>query len=124
LGSVFTAPLDVHLPSGDIVEPDVLFISNSNAGIIQDWVRGAPDLVVEVLSPEGRERDRIIKRDLYARNRIKEYWIVDPEERSFEVFTLHGAEYEPEGFFEGADVLVSPLFPNFKLRIAGFFADE
>lgn len=122
LGEIFIAPLDVHLPSGDIVEPDILFIANANLGIVQDWVRGSPDLLVEVLSPDGRERDRIVKRDLYAHNGVREYWIVDPETKSFEVFTLRGDRYEPDGYFDKDDILVSPLLPEFKLEIAQVFA--
>jgi Uma2 family endonuclease len=123
LGRVFVAPLDVHLPSGDIVEPDIFFVSNENLEIVQDWVRGTPDLIIEVLSPDGRERDRIVKRDLYARNGVREYWIVDPEAGTIEVFTLQAMEYGEAAYFEKHEILVSPLVPDFKLSIARAFAD-
>ena len=123
LGKVYVAPFDVHLPSGDIVEPDILYVAKANLGIVQDWVRGAPDLVVEVLSPEGIDRDRFIKRDLYAHNGIREYWIVDPEAKAVEVFSLRDGRYEPNGYFENNDFLVSPLLSEFNLAIADLFAE-
>ncbi|NOS99383.1 MAG: Uma2 family endonuclease [Phycisphaerales bacterium] len=123
VGRVFVAPLDVHLPSGDIVEPDILFVSTANQAIVQDWVRGSPDLMVEVLSPEGVERDRIVKRDLYARNGVREYWIVDADARAVEVFTLRAGRYEPNGYFKSNDVLLSPSLAEFKLPVAQIFAE-
>jgi Uma2 family endonuclease len=129
LGRVYTAPFDVHLPSGDIVEPDILFVAKDNLGIVQDWVRGAPDLVVEVLSPDGIDRDRFVKRNLYAQNGVREYWIVDADSKSIEVFTLRVgtpqaglARYEPNGYFENDDILVSPLLPEFQPAVADLFA--
>ena len=88
LGRVGLSPLDVHLPSGDVVQPDLLFVATANEGICREWVHGAPDLVVEVVSPTHPERDRFVKRRLYARSGIPEYWIVDPTERSGEVLRL------------------------------------
>ena len=123
LGAVFVAPFDVHLPSGDIVEPDILFITKANLGIVQDWVRGAPDLVVEVLSPDGLERDRFVKRGLYAENGVPEYWIVDADAKTIEVFSLRDGKYVPNGYFENDDVLVSPLLSEFNLPVADVFAE-
>jgi len=123
LGKVFVAPFDVHLPSGDIVEPDILFVAKRNLGIVQDWVRGAPDLVVEVLCPDGLERDRLVKRDLYARNGVREYWIVDADIKTIEIFTLRDGGYEPNGYFESDDNFVSPLLPELQLAVADVFAE-
>lgn len=121
LGEVLVAPIDVHLPSGDVVEPDIVFISSANAGILQDWIRGVPDLVVEVLSTTRVERDRIVKRELYARNGVTEYWIVDPEARAVEVFTLAGDRYEPDGYVQADEVMESPLLPDLKFQVANLF---
>ena len=123
LGRVYVAPFDVYLPSGDIVEPDILHVATANLGIVQDWVRGTPDLIIEVLSPEGIDRDRIVKRDLYAQNGVGEYWIVDPQAKAVEVFALHGDRYEPNGYFENDDTLVSPLLAEFRLPLADLFAE-
>jgi len=122
LGRVLVAPMDVHLPSGDVVQPDVLFVAAANAGIIQDWIRGAPDILVETISPEGVERDRLVKRDLYARNGVKEYWLVDPEARSVEVLELNASgRYEPSGYFEERDTVVSPLLAGLALPVLKLF---
>lgn len=79
-GEVFTAPFDVMLSDEDIVEPDLLFVSADRSAIITDKnVQGPPDLVVEILSDSTRKTDEIVKRKLYERYGVREYWIVDPE---------------------------------------------
>jgi Uma2 family endonuclease len=123
-GAVFTAPLDVHLPSGDIVEPDLIVVAEANRAIIQDWIRGAPDLLVEVVSPDRPERDRIIKRGLYARNGVGEYWIVDDGPASIEVLALSGSIHEPRGFFLQDDELASPFLPGLRLSLREVFQQE
>jgi Uma2 family endonuclease len=83
-GLALPAPLDVHLADHSVVQPDVLYISAAKLGIAQRWVEGAPDLLVEVLSPGTARRDRGEKLALYAESGIREYWIVDPVERQIE----------------------------------------
>ncbi len=87
-GEVFYAPVLVEFPgTGDRVQPDILFVSNERRGIIgEKQVTGAPDLVVEILSPSTARRDRGVKLDLYARCGVREYWIVDPEEDVVDVW--------------------------------------
>ncbi len=116
-GEVFVAPYDVHLPSGDVVQPDVLFVSAARSAIVQDWVRGAPDLVVEVLSPETRGRDLDVKSALYAQNGVAEAWFVDPDGGTVEI-------RRPDGIvrFEARGTLVSFLLPGFELPLAPVFA--
>lgn len=121
LGEVLVAPIDVHLPSGDIVEPDIVFVFTANSAILQDWIRGVPDLVVEVLSANRVERDRIIKRELYARNRLPEYWIVDPEAKAIEIFSLAGDTYEPNGYVQSDEIMESPLLPDLKFQVGELF---
>ena len=84
-GRVFLAPFDVVFSNFDIVEPDLLYISRERLdGVLtKAHVRGAPDLVVEIGSPSTRRRDETIKRRLYERFGVSEYWVIDPElERS------------------------------------------
>ena len=78
LGRVYQAPFDVVLSDTDVVQPDLLFVSNERGHIITPAnIQGAPDLVVEILSPSTAERDRTFKRTLYAKHGVNEYWMVD-----------------------------------------------
>ena len=88
LGEVFSAPFLVEFPgTGDRVQPDLLFVSDERREIIgEKQVLGAPDLVVEILSPSTAHRDRGIKLDLYARCGVRQYWIVDPVEDAVDVW--------------------------------------
>jgi Uma2 family endonuclease len=123
-GVVFVAPVDVLLPSGDLVEPDVLWIPRSLRAIVGGTrVEGVPALVVEVVSPSGPERDRWVKRDLYARNGVPEYWIVDLESRSVEVFRLAAATYAPAGHFTAGTVVASPSLPVLRAPVDDLFRD-
>jgi Uma2 family endonuclease len=114
--------MDVYLPSGDVVQPDVGLVTRPRSGIVQDWIRGAPDLVVEVISPTHVERDRLVKRDLYARNGVPEYWLVDPGAGTIEVFRLRDDAYRPAGYFQRGSVLASESLPEFRLPIDEVFA--
>ena len=87
-GMTVVAPMDVHLAEHSVVQPDVLYISPERRGIMRDWVYGAPDLVVEILSPSTASRDRLHKLNLYARHGVAEYWIVDPETRHVDFCVL------------------------------------
>jgi len=93
-GKVFLSPLDVVLSQHRVVQPDVLFISNGKKNIIQDRIRGVPDLVFEVISPGTWKRDRVEKKSLYEQVGIAEYWIVDPESCTIEVFALTKGAYQ------------------------------
>jgi Uma2 family endonuclease len=118
VGIAFTAPLDVHLPSGDVVQPDVGLIAHGQADIVRSHIHGVPDLLVEVVSQGRADRDRIVKRALYERNGVPEYWIVDPEERAIEVLRIEGGAYAPAGYFTGEAVVTTPLFEGLKIPIS------
>lgn len=93
LGEVLPGPLDVIMAEDNTAEPDLLFIAKENAGIAQDWVRGTPDLVVEIISTSTIWRDRYDKMEQYARFGVKEYWIVDPANHSLEILTLRDKQF-------------------------------
>ncbi|HEU0116257.1 MAG TPA: Uma2 family endonuclease, partial [Thermomicrobiales bacterium] len=84
-------------------------------------IDAAPDLVVEVLSPGTRERDRGPKRALYARFGVREYWLVDPDARALTVFALRGERLEPQPLAE--DVVRSGVVPDLAIPLADVFAD-
>ena len=93
LGEVFLAPFDVVMAEDNTAQPDLLFIAKENAGIVKNWVFGPPDLMVEILSPSSIRRDRQDKLEQYARFGVKEYWIVDPANRSLEILTLQDKRF-------------------------------
>ena len=127
IGRVFPAPFDVIFSENDVVEPDLLYISKERSQQIETspWVKGAPDLVVEIGSPSTRRRDETIKRRLYERFGVQEYWIVDPDIDSIKVFRRANDRYErvAELLLETDDVLTTPLLPNLELRLAKIFED-
>ena len=100
-GVLLVAPVGVEFPdTREGVQPDLLFVSNERLGIIGDAsVRGAPDLVIEILSPSTAGRDRTIKLELYERQGVREYWIVDPAENAVDVRRF-GRESVHERFTE------------------------
>lgn len=123
-GAVRYAPLDVHLPTGDVVQPDLVFVSTENLAIMQpDGIHGAPDLAVEIVSSAHPERDRIVKRALYAQAGVVEYWIVELEQRAIEVLRLDGGDYVPAGWFREGHVLTSPPRPGLDVPVAEVFCD-
>ncbi len=125
LGHVVGAPLDVFLSDEDVVQPDVLFISHERASIIrEDGVYGAPDLVVEVLSPSTAERDRTYKKTLYARHGVREYWIVDPALGTVEVFTLGERGFERTALYNLEETLRSPLLQGLEIPLAKVFFSQ
>jgi Uma2 family endonuclease len=125
LGQVFFAPLDVLLSEINVLEPDLLYVARERLGIIEAaFIRGAPDLVVEVLSPSTCGRDRGVKLRAYEQWGIGEYWIVDPEGETVEVFrrTPAGLERLALARRAGGGVLESPLFPGLALDLEQVFA--
>ncbi len=127
LGWVYLAPLDVVLGEGEdveVVQPDVIFISRERRFLIQkEEIRGAPDLVVEVLSPGTEEKDRHFKKTLYARHGVREYWIVDPGGKTAEVYTLGERGFELVSRYRGDETLVSPLLPGLVIPLREIFAE-
>ncbi len=113
----------VVLSDTNVVEPDITFVSASRMDIVEtDDIRGAPDLVVEVISPSNPERDLVRKRDIYARYGVGEYWIVDPDACSIRVMTLEGSTYSTIGEYEAGDQLTSPTLKGLALEVEDVFA--
>ena len=121
-GQVYVAPFDVVLDDSNVTEPDLLFILTEHLHIIKEAnVQGAPDLIVEVLSPSTRERDLGVKAHLYARFGVPEYWVVDPDVETLTVYHLTPDGYEVAGPFRSGETIHSTLFPNTPLNVADVF---
>ncbi len=86
LGQVLPAPMDVHFGEKNIVQPDLIFVSNDRKSILKDYVKGAPDFIVEILSFGTKNKDFGEKKELYGTHNVLEYWIIDPDEMTIEVF--------------------------------------
>jgi Uma2 family endonuclease len=118
-GEVILSPIDVRLADHSIVQPDVIYVSRQRAGILRERVHGAPDLVIEILSPTSARRDLGEKLKLYGESGVTEYWIVDPGLETFEFL-----ESTPAGFRlrlpEGA-VYRSAAIASLELDVEAFW---
>lgn len=122
LGQVYFAPLDVILAEDSVVQPDLVVILKERLSIIKpEGLRGAPDLIAEVLSPGTAHRDRGVKRTLYGRYGVQEYWLVDPQERTIEVTSLKNGALETVNLFTAGSTLHSPLFPGLTIALDDLF---
>ncbi len=117
LGLVQIGPLPVRLWPGKIREPDILFVANEHSDRIAEQAYGPPNLVVEVLSPSTRRTDRLEKTVEYARAGVSEYWIVDPNGRTVEVFILREGAYELLGKWEEGEEARSEVLAGFRLAV-------
>ncbi|MSU57363.1 MAG: Uma2 family endonuclease [Pedosphaera sp.] len=115
LGEVFLSPLDVVLTQKHVVQPDVFFISKPRLHLVTNRVRCAPDLAVEVLSPGRRRRDRVDKKELYEKFGVREYWIVDPEACTLEIFALEKGVYKLHALAEQGERAGSKLLAGFSV---------
>ena len=122
LGEVYNAPCDVHLSDSNVVQPDILFISAARLDILTEQnVADAPDMVVEILSPSTANYDLRVKRDLYARFGVREYWLVDPEERTVSVLSLDGGEFYEVARFGEDDTLTSQVVEGLRIDLSEVF---
>lgn len=124
LGLVLFAPTDIVFSETEVVQPDILFI---RAGRVPEIVReraihGAPDLVIEILSPYSIHRDRHRKRSLYERAGVAEYWIVDPANRAIEAFSLGETGYELSSFAADKGQVTSRVLDGFGVNVADIVA--
>src|ERR1019366_9451091 len=121
LGEVITSPIDMVLSSHRAVQPDVAFIAKDRLAIIQRVIMGPADLVAEVVSLGGRNRDRIEKRDLYEQHGVREYWIIDPEPETVEVLALVNGRYELVQRSHPGETAASRLLPGFEVAVNYLF---
>lgn len=122
LGKLFYAPIDLILESTSVLQPDLLFVSKARQRIITEKaIEGAPDLVIEILSPATGRTDRITKAQIYARHTVPAYWIVDPEQEVIEIYLLEVDGYRLAATLQGETPMFAPPFKELKIAARDVF---
>jgi Uma2 family endonuclease len=124
IGHAFLSPVDVIFTIHDVVEPDLVFVAADQRAIMTEKnIQGSPAIVVEVLSKSTRSRDERIKKELFERGGVREYWIVDPDRSQVIVHRRDSAGFDARKPLAAADeaVLTSPLLPGFSLSMSKLF---
>ena len=120
------ATLGVILSEYSGVIPDLVYVSHARRAEIAsgDRVMGSPDLVIEIVSPgaENERRDRLVKRQLYGKHGVKEYWIVDSQNRTIEVYVLEGQMLQLRSALTEKDELTSSVLPGYRCKVETLFA--
>ena len=119
LGEIFYAPLDALLSEFDIVVPDLLYLSRERARFLTEKnLQGPPDFVIEILSPSTRSRDERLKRDLYERVGVQEYWLVNPLRDVIHVYRLDETQrFTAAESYARGDLLTTRLLPGLQLAV-------
>ncbi|MFM9944584.1 MAG: Uma2 family endonuclease [Bacteroidia bacterium] len=123
---IFFAPFDVRLPvksilkNTTVVQPDLCIICDESK-LDEQGCNGAPDLVVEILSPGNARHEMRTKFDLYEESGVKEYWIVEPANQTVLIYTLQGDKYIGLQPYTSEDIIESPLFPEIKINAEDLF---
>jgi Uma2 family endonuclease len=122
LGIVYFAPMDVYLSDITVVQPDVLYVSNANKHVLaDDGIRGAPDLVVEVISPSNGPLEMRRKRPLYARHGVKEEWLIDPNLEQIHRYDFAANTSKPVRIVDRDESFETPLLPGLIINAADVF---
>lgn len=125
LGQVFLAPFDVYFSVFDVMQPDLSFFSRERVGqLMRAGARGAPNLAVEIVSPPSEKFDRRKKRVIYAREKVMEYWLVDPKLRRIEVFDFPRDRQHPVRVVQESEEFMTPLIPGLWIRGQDVFRGE
>jgi Uma2 family endonuclease len=124
VGRVFLSPFDVVFTIHDVVEPDLVFVARDQMDILTEAnIQGAPAIVVEIVSRSTRSRDERIKKRLFERGGVREYWMVDPDRRQLVVHVRNADGLQGCSPLSAADraVLTTPLLPGFSLSVFELF---
>ncbi len=122
LGKVYDAPVDVYLEDEETYQPDIIFISNKRLDIIKkEKIEGAPDLIIEILSPSTAYYDLVHKKEVYARHRVREYWIVDPIGKWIELYKNDNGAFLLVTKARKGESISSEILAGFKVELDAIF---
>jgi Uma2 family endonuclease len=125
---VFSAPFDVRLPRKSKADKDILTVVQPDICVICDQSKlddkgciGAPDIVIEILSPGNNAKELRNKYEVYEESGVQEYWIISPQDETFLIYTLENGVFRPSRLMTIGDVVTTPILPGFQLDLSGLF---
>ncbi|MEO5356991.1 MAG: Uma2 family endonuclease [Nitrospirae bacterium YQR-1] len=122
-GKLYFSPLDVIFEEGiNRLQPDILFIRKENMGILQDWIRGVPDMVCEIISQGSYEMDTEVKKAIYEKYRVPEYWVVMPELQTIQILTIESDRYKLHSFAAFEGTVISKVIEGLAFNVKDIFA--
>ena len=121
IGAVYQAPFDVYLDEINVHQPDLIFVSKKNDILTQAGAEGAPDFIIEILSPKTAFLDKTSKRRTYARSGVKELWIVEPETKLIHIYLLQKDAEHPAATYTEKNSFSSSQFPGLKFKGSKIF---
>ena len=123
LGRVYSSPTSAILSEEDAPQPDLIYLSKEKMNLFdpERGIRGAPDMVVEIILPSSYKRDHYDKKELYQKYGIPEYWIVDPSNHSIEILVLKNNEYVLHAFGIDGEKIASHIVEGFTLEVESVF---
>ncbi|WP_379395615.1 Uma2 family endonuclease [Paenibacillus lentus] len=121
-GLILFAPLDVHFDEANILQPDIIFIRNENLHIINDgYIKGVPDLLIEIMSPSSGAIDKVKKKAVYEQFGVSEYWIVDPHYATVDQFLLVDDKYQLAATYDNSGKVESPQLACLSVELTKMF---
>lgn len=125
IGILYHAPFDVQLTDLNVYQPDIIFVKNEHRSLLtKQGMRGAPDFVVEILSPATADLDLSLKREIYARTGVEELWIIEPDVKRIQVYRLQENRETPVVTHGEKGVIESSLFPGLVFQAEEIFAED
>lgn len=122
LGQVYYSPIDVYFGEAETYQPDIVFVLKEKLSIVGETkIEGAPDLIIEILSPSTAYYDLGRKYEIYEKSGVKEYWVVHPERKSIEIYQNEGNQFKLVQSVKEMGIINSPLLRNFKLNLEKIF---
>ena len=124
LGEVYSAPVDVEFDKYNAFQPDLAFVSNERSFLFEDgdYIKGAPDLIVEIISPGNVRRDRVEKKEICQQFAVREYWLIDPLSQTVEIYVMRDNAYQLHDFLEQTGKATSTVITGFELEISTLFS--
>ena len=124
MGKVYSAPADVEFDKYNAFQPDVAFVTNERSFLYEDgdYIKGAPDLIVEIISPGNVRRDRKEKKDICQQFAVREYWLIDPLSQTIEIYVMRDNDYQLHDFLEQTGKATSTVLTGFELEISTLFS--